>query len=235
MAYSFEKIAESVVSVKKDGVPKYQIEVGTASCTCPDFLYRHHKCKHLEEYEKAINRPLRIGFPEDMVPRQAYTQFMEKHFGPTSAVACGEYRRGKMWVNNLPVVISEADYNAFVVVLSGVCVSMEGSSVLSTGHSSTELEFAFNGYLLPVTVYSYGSKHLGAATMAMTGSKEFNGAMRNFAKKKGLKLNQYGVFDAPDEFVVGDTEEAVFAALGLPMIPPDKRHADYLLSLAGLA
>jgi DNA polymerase (family 10) len=75
----------------------------------------------------------------------------------------------------------------------------------------------------------------GAALHYFTGSKEHNVALRARAVKAGLRVNEYGVFrtlegggaagDDPDrgERVAGDTEESVYAALGLPWIPPELR------------
>jgi len=49
--------------------------------------------------------------------------------------------------------------------------------------------------------------------------------VRSLAKSKGLKVNEYGVFDAHDESrrVAGTTEQEVYQALGLPWIPPELR------------
>jgi DNA polymerase (family 10) len=64
----------------------------------------------------------------------------------------------------------------------------------------------------------------GAAMHYFTGSKEHNIAVRDRAKERGLKVNEYGVFQAKDERRVGGAEEAdVFSAVGLPPIPPELR------------
>jgi len=64
----------------------------------------------------------------------------------------------------------------------------------------------------------------GAALVYFTGSKEHNIAIRELAKKNGLKINEYGVFREKDEHrVAGATEEDVYAALRLPFIPPELR------------
>ncbi len=55
-----------------------------------------------------------------------------------------------------------------------------------------------------------------------TGSKEHNTAMRQRAKDRGLKLNEYGLFKG-DKNVVCRDEKALFAALGLRDIPPELR------------
>ncbi len=60
----------------------------------------------------------------------------------------------------------------------------------------------------------------GAALHYFTGSKAHNIRMRERAIKQGLKLNEYGLFDANDEAVAGAEEAEIFAKLGLPYIPP---------------
>src|SRR5499426_206619 len=63
-------------------------------------------------------------------------------------------------------------------------------------------------------------KSWGAAMHYFTGSKAHNIRMRERAIKQGLKLNEYGLFDAEDKSVVGPEEQEIFERLGLPFIPP---------------
>jgi DNA polymerase (family 10) len=62
-----------------------------------------------------------------------------------------------------------------------------------------------------------------------TGSKEHNIVMRQRAIAKGLRLNEYGLFRSQEETrdpqlrVSCQTEEDIFAELGLPFIPPELR------------
>jgi DNA polymerase (family X) len=64
----------------------------------------------------------------------------------------------------------------------------------------------------------------GAALQYFTGSKAHNIRTREMAVRKGLKLSEYGLFDAKtDELIVAETEEEVYARLGLPWIPPQLR------------
>jgi DNA polymerase (family 10) len=63
----------------------------------------------------------------------------------------------------------------------------------------------------------------GAALQYFTGSKEHGVAVRKVALGRGLKLNEWGVFDDKDHRVAGRTEEEVYQALGLEWIPPEIR------------
>ncbi len=62
----------------------------------------------------------------------------------------------------------------------------------------------------------------GAALQYFTGSKEHNIVIRRRAQERELKLNEYGLFRG-EESVAGRTEEEVYAAVGLPWIPPELR------------
>lgn len=64
----------------------------------------------------------------------------------------------------------------------------------------------------------------GAALAYFTGSKAHNIRIREMAMKKGLKINEYGIFQEKDEKKIGgEKEEDVYKILGLPYIPPELR------------
>ncbi|MGH2554968.1 MAG: DNA polymerase/3'-5' exonuclease PolX [Actinomycetota bacterium] len=64
----------------------------------------------------------------------------------------------------------------------------------------------------------------GAALQYFTGSKAHNIRTREIAVRKGLKLSEYGLFDAKSgELIVAETEEEVYDRLGLPWIAPTLR------------
>jgi len=65
-------------------------------------------------------------------------------------------------------------------------------------------------------------KSFGAALLYFTGSKNFNIKLRKLAIKKGLKINEYGVFKN-DKFLVGKTEEEIFKFFKMAYIPPELR------------
>ena len=64
----------------------------------------------------------------------------------------------------------------------------------------------------------------GAALQYFTGSKAHNIRTREIAVRKGLKLSEYGLFEAKSgKLIVAETEEEVYERLGLPWIPPTLR------------
>ena len=65
---------------------------------------------------------------------------------------------------------------------------------------------------------------LGAALQYFTGSKPHNIALRDRAIKRGLKLNEYGLYRNDDGVAIaGAREEDIYAALGLAFVPPELR------------
>jgi DNA polymerase (family 10) len=63
----------------------------------------------------------------------------------------------------------------------------------------------------------------GAALQYFTGSKHHNVKLRELAVRKKLKISEYGVFDEAGRRIAGRTEAEVYAAVGLPYIPPELR------------
>ena len=62
----------------------------------------------------------------------------------------------------------------------------------------------------------------GAALQYLTGSKEHNVHLRTIARRRGLKLSEYGVFRGAKR-VAGADERDVYGSLKLPLIPPELR------------
>jgi DNA polymerase (family 10) len=79
------------------------------------------------------------------------------------------------------------------------------------------------------------ARSFGAALQYFTGSKDHNVAVRTRAVRKGLRVNEWGVFRVPEgvdpselgkedgERLAGETEEGVYEAVGLSWIPPELR------------
>ncbi|MBD3296416.1 MAG: PHP domain-containing protein, partial [Candidatus Omnitrophica bacterium] len=70
----------------------------------------------------------------------------------------------------------------------------------------------------------------GAALLYFTGSMEHNVRLRGIAKRRDLKLSEYGVFrpssgSGEAEKIAGRTEKDVYAALGMQFIPPELRES----------
>jgi len=69
------------------------------------------------------------------------------------------------------------------------------------------------------------NKCFGAAMHYFTGSKAHNIRIRDLAKRKGLKVSEYGVFKG-DKFISGKEEKDIFKSVGLSYIIPEIRKDD---------
>lgn len=64
----------------------------------------------------------------------------------------------------------------------------------------------------------------GAALQYFTGSKDHNVHLRKIAIERGLKINEYGLYDRDTgERIAGDDEVKVYEKLGLQYVPPEVR------------
>jgi DNA polymerase (family 10) len=95
----------------------------------------------------------------------------------------------------------------------------EVADVIAHGPTKTSVKLRSG---MDVDMRVVPAESFGAALVYFTGSKAHNIALRKLAIAKGLKLSEYGVFRG-ERSVAGLTEEDVYAALGLPDIPPELR------------
>ncbi|MBM3290513.1 MAG: hypothetical protein FJY92_10210 [Candidatus Hydrogenedentes bacterium] len=90
-----------------------------------------------------------------------------------------------------------------------------------TGHGETKSSVVLeSGIAADLRVVS--DEEFPFALHHFTGSKEHNVAMRQRAKDRDLKMNEYGLFRG-ETLVKCKDETAIFKKLGLPFIPPELR------------
>lgn len=78
----------------------------------------------------------------------------------------------------------------------------------------------------PINIFISTPGSFGACIYQTTGPALYNIFVRQKAKQKGLKLNEYGLFTREtNEKVAGDTEESIFTALGWDYKEPTQRQA----------
>jgi DNA polymerase (family X) len=94
-----------------------------------------------------------------------------------------------------------------------------GAEVLLSGPTKTSIKMG-NGLQADLRVVR--PEAWGAALQYFTGSQAHNVAVRAIAVRQGLKLSEYGLFRG-DELIVSETEEEVYAALGMDWVPPPVR------------
>lgn len=128
----------------------------------------------------------------------------------------GSYRRRKETIGDLDILVISENAEE---VMNRFGSFPQVQEVIGRGDTkmSVRLNNAFQVDLRVVQRQSWG-----AALQYFTGSKEHNVHVRSMAKSKGLKISEYGVFKETDEAhpVAGEDEQSLYAAIGLPWIPP---------------
>lgn len=152
----------------------------------------------------------------------AYLQPLLAHLKQSPVVTllevAGSYRRRKETVGDIDILVVSSHprtaVKRFVEYPRVKQVQAEGPT-----RSAVTLDCGLQVDLRVVPAAS-----LGSALYYFTGSKSHNIAVRALALKRGLKINEYGVFRGTRR-MGGRTEEEVFRAVRLPWIPPELREA----------
>lgn len=147
---------------------------------------------------------------------EALVAYLEQSSGAGRVVAAGSYRRELETIGDLDILVTA---EAGRTVTDRFVGYQEVRDLLAHGETkaSVRLQSGLQVDLRVVPQDSYG-----AALLYFTGSKAHNVVLRQLAQQRGLKLNEYGLFRG-DQRIAGETEESVYASLGLPWIPPELR------------
>jgi len=151
----------------------------------------------------------------------------------------GSLRRMKETVKDIDILVTSKTPARIMEVFVGLPNVAE---VLAHGETKSSLRLR-ESIQVDLRVVEPGC--FGAALQYFTGSKQHNIRVRELAQRRELKVSEYGVFDGRSgKRVAGATEEDVYRAVGLPLIPPELREdageieaalADRLPTLVALA
>jgi DNA polymerase (family 10) len=136
--------------------------------------------------------------------------------GAKEVVAAGSYRRARETVGDLDILVTARKTSP---LMDRFVEYDEVAEVLAKGKTRSSVVLRCG---LQVDVRLVAQSSFGAALQYFTGSKDHNIAIRRLGQQRGLKINEYGVFRF-EKRVAGRTEESVYRALDLPLIPPELR------------
>ncbi|MHC4981603.1 MAG: DNA polymerase/3'-5' exonuclease PolX [Planctomycetota bacterium] len=138
--------------------------------------------------------------------------------GARRATAAGSLRRGRETVGDIDL-LCEASQSAAGKIIESFANAPAVRRVLAKG--STKGTVVLEGEV-QADLRVVPKKSFGAALQYFSGSKEHNVRLREIAVKKGLKLNEYGLFRGSAQ-IAGSDEEGIYAKLGLSFVPPELR------------
>lgn len=167
-----------------------------------DFARQHHG-------EHLYNEALAAG--EELL------EYLEAGPGIARISLAGSLRRHKEIIKDVDLVAASDDPKAVMARF------VKAPRVMKvTGHGDTKSSIVVEpGIAADLRVVS--NAEFPYALAHFTGSKEHNVAMRQRAKERGLKLNEYGLFREDGSMVPCKEEKDIFRALDLPYIPPEMR------------
>jgi DNA polymerase (family 10) len=143
-------------------------------------------------------------------------RFLGKQPGVTAITVAGSYRRGRDTVGDIDLLVASGRP---AIVMQAFTGYDEVREVMAAGDTRSSVRLASG---LQVDLRIVKPACYGAALHYFTGSKAHNIHIRRMGQRRGLKINEYGVFRGTQQ-VAGRTEESVFESVGLPWIPPELR------------
>lgn len=168
---------------------------------------------------------VRLG---DARPLAEATVALAEDAGAARAQPAGSLRRWSPTVGDVDVLAATADPDQLIAALIDwdrvETVIEAGETKASVRVDGTRVDFRVAR-----------PAEFGAALQYFTGSWDHNVKLRNRAIERGLKMNEYGVFDVSGlskddreeqragDRVAGETEARMYDILDLPLIPPEMR------------
>jgi len=172
--------------------------------------------KILAETDRRSSKEQRIKISTAEEFAEPILDYLRNAKGVKDAIIAGSYRRRKDTIGDLDILVTCTQAKP---VMDRFVAYDEVETVVSKGHTRATVVLRSG---LQVDLRVVPEESYGAALQYFTGSKAHNIAVRSLAVKKGLKLNEYGVFRG-DRRLAGRTEEEVYAQVGLPYIVPELR------------
>jgi DNA polymerase (family 10) len=156
-----------------------------------------------------------------VVPAATLLAFLQALPGVEEATLAGSFRRGRETVKDLDLVVAAREPGP---IMQAFVTHPLVQEVVAHGDTKSSV-YLRDG--LPVDLRVVPPEVFGATLHHFTGSREHNVAMRARALQRGLRVSEWGVFRRDDEGrehpIACRHEADIFAAVGLPFIPPELR------------
>src|SRR5512138_378540 len=141
---------------------------------------------------------------------------LKKAKGVESIEIAGSYRRWAETVGDVDILVAARKSRE---VMDRFVHYDDVSKVLAEGETKSSVILRGG---LQVDIRVVPPESFGAALHYFTGSKAHNIAVRLMGVKRGIKVNEYGVFKGK-KMIAGRTEEEIYKLFGMPYIEPELR------------
>ena len=137
--------------------------------------------------------------------------------GVLAVETAGSLRRMRSTVGDLDILAAAHDS---ATVMQAFTSHKQVVRVASQGETKASVEFEHN---IRAQLWVHPPERFGTALQYATGSKDHNVRLRELALKKGLSLSEHALQRTDGSEILCATENEVYAALGLPWVPPELR------------
>ena len=170
--------------------------------------------KGIELLKKSAGR---YHFNVAWVQAHRLKKFIAKQKSVLQTEIAGSLRRHKETIGDIDILASLKGSSKNI--MKAFREHPEVEDVLVSGDTKTSVRLK-TGIQVDLRVVS--QEEFPFALLYFTGSKEHNTALRQIAKDKNLKLNEYGLFKGKKSLKCKD-EAAIYQELGLHFVPPELR------------
>jgi DNA polymerase (family 10) len=168
----------------------------------------------------------RVLLPRAEAAAELLFDLVRSHPATLRASICGSLRRRCETIKGIDLLAGSDSPESILKDFTA-----HPSAIRVTGHGGTKASVVLrNGMNADLRVVS--NEEFPFALNYFTGSKHHNTAMRALAKEHGLRLNEYGFFQADGTRIACGDEEEIYRTLGLQYVPPEMREGMYELELA---
>lgn len=142
--------------------------------------------------------------------------YLKKQKGVLRVEVAGSIRRHKEIIRDMDLLVTAKSPAA---VHKAFCAYPEVEAVSVSGETKSSMVLKSG---IPCDLRTVSEEEFATALYYFTGSKEHSVAARTLAKKKGIKVNEYGLFRGKRKIACPE-EKDIFETLGLHYIPPELR------------
>lgn len=144
--------------------------------------------------------------------------------GVLNTEVCGSIRRKKATCKDADIVVA-ADPKDHAAIHAAF---VKLGEVLVSGDTKSAIVIDAYGKKMQVDCWTVPPNEWGAAVAYATGSKVHNMQLRALAAKKGMKLNEKGIWRRHDmKRLGGEHETDIYDVLGIPYVEPEDREESY--------
>ncbi len=173
--------------------------------------------KGVEQYQRHVGR---FKLSDALTYAESILKLLSSEKGVIRIDLAGSLRRMKETIGDIDILVI-AKQNRRKELMDAFTGMDLVADVLARGDTKSSVILRSG---MQVDLRILEAESYGAALHYFTGSKDHNVAIRDRAKRMGLKVSEYGVFDAKTgKRIGGAQEEEIFSLVGLEFIEPELR------------